>query len=70
MRLKDIKPGRWYQTARGVGRCLRAGGTHPPSVQLEIIHPFPQGRVYLAPRDVQHEVPAPESPRQEDNAEG
>jgi hypothetical protein len=66
VKLKDVKPGRWYETTRGVGRCLAAGGTHPPSAQFDIVAPFPQGKVYVSPRDVLLEVPDPTAPRQQE----
>ena len=46
----------------GVGECLAAGGTHPPSVKFRITHPFPRGIVYLSPRDVLKETAAPTPP--------
>jgi hypothetical protein len=59
MNIKKIIVGKWYKTKQGVGRCERVGGTHPPSVQFAITHPFPRGRVYLSPRDVEEETAAP-----------
>jgi hypothetical protein len=59
MQIKSIKAGRWYETELGVGECTRAGGTHPPTVQVRITHPFPRGTVYMKPRQVKREVPAP-----------
>ena len=59
MKLKDIKPGLWYETQMGVGQCVQSGGTHPPSVLIRIDLPFPRGAVNLRPRDVIREVPSP-----------
>jgi hypothetical protein len=60
MQIKSIKMGRWYRTAKGVGKCLTVGGTHPPSVAVNIVAPFPRGRVYLSPREVLEEIDPPE----------
>lgn len=62
MKLEKIKVGRWYETNFGIGECVKAGGTFPPSVQIRIERPYPRGVVNLAPRDVKHEIPAPEKP--------
>lgn len=52
MNLKQIKEGDWYETKQGIGKAIRVGGTHPPSVRVKIVLPFPRGEVMLAPRDV------------------
>jgi hypothetical protein len=66
MKIGDIKPGRWYETKQGNGPCIRSGGTHPPSVQIEVRNPFPRGRITLSPRDVLREIDPPaESKTQE-----
>lgn len=59
VKIKDIKPGKFYKTAQGVGKAERVGGTHPPSVQFTITHPFPRGRVFLLPREVHEETTDP-----------
>lgn len=40
MKLSDIKVGRTYQTKFGVGVCVQAGGTFPPSVRINILETF------------------------------
>lgn len=62
MQIKQIKPGCWYQTKQGIGLCLAAGGTRPPSVKFNIVKPLPRGTVYLAPREVQYEIPEGDEP--------
>lgn len=52
MKIKDIKVGESYETNVGLGKCVRVGGTHPPSVRMEIFEPFPRGIVNVLPRDV------------------
>ena len=59
MTITKIKVGTWYETTQGIGQCLRSGGTHPPSVEFNITRPFPRGRVFLKPREVLKEIPAP-----------
>ncbi len=63
MELKKIKPGRWYETTVGIGECLEAGGTHPPSVKMRILYPFPRGNVYCTPRQILKEVLEPTAPK-------
>jgi hypothetical protein len=63
MKLTAIKPGKWYQTKVGVGRVV----TDDPRkfsgvVKMDIVAPFPRGRVLVPPRDVlreleDHEIP-------------
>lgn len=60
MQIKKIKVGNWYETKVGVGKCTASGGTFPPSVMIDITHPFPRGRVNVTPKDVLREVPSPE----------
>lgn len=60
MQLKDIKPGRWYETTLGTGVCVNAGGTHPPCAMIDIRFPIPRGKWNVRPRDVLKQVPAPE----------
>lgn len=60
MKITAIKQGKFYETKVGsVGIALRVGGTHPPSVKLEIRYPRPMGVHYVAPRDIVQEVPDP-----------
>lgn len=61
MPIKSIKVGSWYETTAGIGICEAAGGTHPPSVRINITKPFPKGTIYLSPRDVKAEVIKPEA---------
>jgi hypothetical protein len=56
MKIKDIKVGKMYQTNIGIGVCKAVGGTFPPTVKIDIQHPFPRGVVNVKPRDVQHEI--------------
>jgi hypothetical protein len=56
MTISKIKVGKWYETKLGVGKCLRVGGTHPPSTQFQIVAPFPRGRLLVSPRDVVGEM--------------
>ena len=62
MQLKNIKIGKWYKTNRGVGCCTRVGGTFPPSVQIDIKLPVPQGILNFSPRDVAEEADDPLPP--------
>ena len=57
MKMKEITVGTVVETKVGVGKVLRVGGTHPPSVQVDIVQPFPRGRVSLRPRDVLRILP-------------
>lgn len=59
MKIKDIKVGLWYETNVGIGECVRSGGTYPPSVQVNITHPWPRGTVNVAPKDVIREAKKP-----------
>ena len=59
MKIKDIKVGKWYRTRAGTGQVERVGGTHPPSVRIRIVSPFPRGSVNVPPRDFEEEVPDP-----------
>lgn len=61
MNIKKIRRGLWYRTKSGDGQCLTVGGTHPPSVQIQITHPFPRGRLFLSPRDVLEEIDPPKA---------
>jgi hypothetical protein len=61
---EENRPCKWYRTKQGTGKVLRVGGTHPPSVEINITLPFPRGTVFVSPRDVLEEVPAPD---QEEN---
>ena len=65
MTIKQIKVGKWYETKSGIGECVSVGGTHPPSVQVNIHLPFPRGRCFLAPRDVIREVDPPPTDKTE-----
>jgi hypothetical protein len=58
MRITSIKAGKWYETTKGVGECIRSGGTSPPSVQVKIVHPFPRGIVSFLPKEVIQEIAA------------
>lgn len=62
MQIKNIKVGTWYETPLGAGPCVRAGGTFPPSVQINIRKPFPMGVRNVTPRDVKWEVRPSEAP--------
>jgi hypothetical protein len=68
MQLKKIIAGKWYRTRAGTGQVLRVGGTHPPSVQINIVLPFPRGTVYVVARDVLEEVPAPNQEEDDEDA--
>jgi hypothetical protein len=59
MQIKSIKVDKWYNTSHGIGKCIRVGGTHPPSVMLVITHPIPRGNVLLSPRNIFAEVEEP-----------
>lgn len=59
MRIADIKRGKWYKTTKGTGQAVTVGGTRPPSVQVNITHPFPRGKIFVSPREVEEEVPDP-----------
>ncbi len=59
MQIKKIRVGSWVETTQGNGVVLRVGGTHPPSVRVRIMTPFPRGEVFLRPRDVLNELRAP-----------
>lgn len=59
MTLKKIKVGSWYQTKHGVGRCVKAGGTFPPTAEFIIMRPFPLGRRLLKPAEVLEETEKP-----------
>ena len=56
MTIKKIKVGVWYETKLGVGKCLRVGGTHPPSTKFHIVAPFPRGVLMISPKDVVGEM--------------
>ena len=60
MRLKDVKPGRFYETKMGIGMAIRAGGTHPPSIKMSF-QKIGAGVFYLSPRDVLREIEQPAS---------
>lgn len=62
MKIKDIKRGKWYKTTHGIGVVETVGGTHPPSVQIRITHPFPRGKLFLTPRDFEEETTDPNPP--------
>jgi hypothetical protein len=62
MTIKKIKVGHWYKTTLGFGECKRVGGTFPPTVQIEIVRPFPRGVLNLRPRDVEEEVNPNDAP--------
>lgn len=61
MQIAKIKVGHWYETKVGVGECVRSGGTHPPSVRMRIVSPFPRGILNVVPRDVIRELSEAES---------
>lgn len=61
MQLKKIQVGKWYETTSGIGECVAAGGTHPPSVKLNIHYPLPRGVIFMSPRNVLKEVEKPQS---------
>lgn len=67
MKMKDIKVGRWYETALGNGVVTRVGGTHPPSVAINIISPFPRGVCNLTAREFIREM---DPPREDKPGEG
>lgn len=52
MNIKKIVAGRVYETDIGYGPVLQVGGTHPPSVKINIQGPFPRGINYVTPRQV------------------
>jgi hypothetical protein len=56
MQMSKIIKGRWYETKQGIGVAVVVGGTHPPSVQVNIRAPFPRGIVNLKPSEVLREV--------------
>jgi len=64
MTLKKIKQNRWYETTVGVGKTLRVGGTHPPTVRMNIVAPLPRGTCNVIPRDVIRELTQAEIPEQ------
>jgi hypothetical protein len=59
-----IKPGKWYETKLGVGKCTRAGvgGCFPWTATINITYPFPRDALKFAPRDVLRETPKPPKP--------
>ena len=67
MRMRDISQGCWYLTSIGVGECLKVGGTHPPAVKLDIIHPLPRGVQWVKPRDIHEQVMQPRKGAPGDN---
>jgi len=56
MQIKSIKVGDVVETSVGFGRVERVGGTHPPSVRVNIIGPLPRGICYVAPRYVMRKL--------------
>jgi len=58
VKITQIRPGKFYETTLGIGECVRAGRTWPPSAQFRITHPTPRGIVNVKPRDVLREVQA------------
>ena len=52
MKIKDIKIGQTVSTKDGDGVITRVGGTFPPSVQVNIVAPFPRGIINVDPRNV------------------
>ena len=56
MRLKAIKVGKFYETTRGIAEAIAVGGTHPPSIKMDVQG---AGMLYLSPRDVTAETEEP-----------
>jgi hypothetical protein len=56
VKLSAVKVGKWYETKRGVGKCVQAGGWHPPAAKFQIVAPFPLGVVFVTPREIVREL--------------
>src|ERR1019366_4664690 len=55
MQIKRIKPGEWYQTKQGEGKCLSTAGKHPKFL-------IDGKEVWLSSSEVQHEIAKGEEP--------
>lgn len=54
-----IKAGQWYETAQGIGKCVKAGGCHPWAALVVIMSPIPRGERWLSPREFIRETTPP-----------
>lgn len=60
MKYAEIKRGHWYKTRHGIGQAIDTGKRHPPAIKFNIVRPFALGERFVAPREVECEVEAPD----------
>lgn len=62
MQLSKIKEGRFYQTKKGIGKCVHIGMRQ---LRMDIVEPAAAGVVYVDPKEVEHEIPKGNEPKRE-----